>query len=65
MESRFRFSQHLQTKTKFGWSYPEAQIATWMTYDTENHEIFLEKLLKNVCKIKKKSIPKVKGQMAV
>ena len=63
MEPRFRSPQHLETKPKFGWSYPEAQIGTWMSYDTENHKIFLKKLLKNGCKIKMKSIPKVKGQM--
>ena len=65
MESRFRSPQHLETKPKFGWSYPEAQIVTWMSCDTENQKIFLKKLLKNVCKIKIKSIPKVKGQKTV
>ena len=33
----------------------------WISYDTENQKIFLKKLLKNVSKIKMKSIPKVKG----
>ena len=28
MESRFRSPQHLETKQKFGWSYPAAQIVT-------------------------------------
>ena len=36
-----------------------------MSWDTENHNIFLKKLLKNVCKIKMESIPKVKGQKPV
>ena len=56
VESRFRSPHLLETKPKFGWSYPEAQIVTWMSYDTENQKIFLKKLLKNVCKIKIKSI---------
>ena len=33
-----------------------------MSYDTENHTKFMNTLLKNVCKVKMKSIPKVKGQ---
>ena len=61
-ESTFRSRQHLETKPMFGWSNPEAQIGTWMSFDTENQKIFLKKLLTNVCKIKRKSIPKVKGQ---
>ena len=36
-----------------------------MSYDRENQKIFLKKLLKNVCKIKLKSIAKVKGQKTV
>ena len=66
MESRFRSLQHLKTKPKFGgWSYAEAQIDTWTSYDTENQKIFLKKLLNNGCKIMKKNIPKVKGQKTV
>ena len=32
MESRFRSPRHLKIIPQFGWSYPEAQIATWMRY---------------------------------
>ena len=35
MVSRFKFPLHLETTPLFGWSYPEARIATWMSYDTE------------------------------
>ena len=56
--------QHLERKTpKFGWSYPDAQIVAWMSYDTESQKIFLKKLLNNVCKIKRNSLHKVEGQM--
>ena len=30
-----------------GWSYPEAQLATWMSYDTELHKFLLKKLITN------------------
>ena len=30
----------------FGWSYPEAQIATWMSYDTRIQNILQETLTK-------------------
>ena len=59
MESRFGSLQHLKTKPKFGWSYPEAQIGTWMSYDKDNQSIFPKKLINNVCKTNIKSIPKV------
>ena len=62
MESRFRSPQQLETKPMSGWSYPEAEIVTWMSYDTENQRIFLKKFFKNLCKNKRKSIPKVKSQ---
>ena len=65
MESTFGSHQHLETKPKFGWSYPEAQIVTWMSCDTENQKISLKKLLTNVCKIRRKSIPKMKGQKPI
>ena len=63
LESRLRSLLHLETTRNFGWSYPEAQTATWMSYDTENQKIFLKKLLTNGCRIKIKSNRKVKGQM--
>ena len=50
---------------QFGWSYPEAQIATWMSYDTENQKILLKTLLQNVRNIKRKNIPKVKGEKTI
>ena len=62
---KIQIPQHLKTKPILGWSYPEAQIVTWMNYDTENQKLFLKKLLKNVCKIKIKSTPKVKGHKPV
>ena len=65
MESRFRSPQHLDRIPIWGWSYPEAKIVTWMSYDTESQKILLKNLLKNVCKTKIKSIPKVKGQKPV
>ena len=37
---------------KFGWSYPEAEIVTWMSYDTENQNIFLKMLFNNLRKNK-------------
>ena len=33
---------------KLVWSYPEAQIAAWMSYDTENQSIFLKNACKNL-----------------
>ena len=35
MESSFRSTQQLETKPTSGWSYPEAEIVTWMSYDRE------------------------------
>ena len=35
MNSRFKSPLHLETTPMFGWSQPEAQIATWMSYDTD------------------------------
>ena len=55
MDARFRSFLHPETKPKFGWSHPEAHIATWLSYDTENQKIFLKKLLTKVCRIKIKS----------
>ena len=43
--NKFRSPVHLETKPKFWWSYPEAQTAKKMSYDTENQIIFLKKLL--------------------
>ena len=51
------------------WNRDSDHLTVWRqnqrSYDTENQKIFLKKLLKNVCKIKVKSIPKVKGQRTV
>ena len=52
MDARFRSFLHPETKPKFGWSHPEAHVAAWTSYDTENHKIFLKKLLTIVCRIK-------------
>ena len=48
VESRCRSPQQLETAPMFGWSYPEAEIVTWMSYATENQKIFLKKLFKNL-----------------
>ena len=65
VEFRFRSPQQLETKPMCGWSYPEAKIFTWMSYDTDNQKIFLTMLFKNLCKNKRKSIPKVQGQKII
>ena len=38
MESKFRSPPHLEITPMFGWSYPEAQTATWMSYDGNMQE---------------------------
>ena len=57
MESRFRSPRQLKTKPMSGWSYPEAGIVTWVSYDKENQKVFLKMLSKNLRKNKRKSIP--------
>ena len=46
MESRFRSPLHLETTPMFGWSYPEARTATWMSCDTRIQNILQEALKK-------------------
>ena len=48
MELKFRSPLHLETTPMFGWSYPEAQIATWMSYDTRIQNILQETLKKPI-----------------
>ena len=55
MESKFKSLLRLETTPIRGWSNPEAQIATWMTYDTEIENIFLKKLITNACRTRIKS----------
>ena len=55
MESKFKSPLHLETTPMFGWSYPEAQIATWMSYDSEIEKILLKKLITNACRTRIKS----------
>ena len=55
MELNFISLLHLETPIKFGWSYPEAQIATWRSYDTEIQTILLKKLITKVCRTRVKS----------
>ena len=46
MESKCRSPLHLETTPMFGWSYPEAQTATWMSYDARIPNILQETLKK-------------------
>ena len=39
MESKFRSPLHLEITLMFGWSYPEAQTAMWMSCDTRIQNI--------------------------
>ena len=34
MESKYKFLLNLDITPMFGWSYPEARTATWMSYET-------------------------------
>ena len=54
MESKFRSLLHLEITPMFVWSYPEAQNATWMSYDTTIQNILQEALKKPDVKTCKK-----------
>ena len=45
IKSKFKSPLHLERTPMLGWSYPEAEIATWMSYDTEIQKHLLKKLL--------------------
>ena len=55
MELKFKSPLHLETTPMFGWSCPEAQIATWMRYDTETQKSLLKKLITSTCRTRIKS----------
>ena len=55
MDSRFKSPLHLETTPMSGWPYPEAQISTWMSNDTEIQTILLKKLIMNACRTRIKS----------